>query len=732
MIILFPTQAFPKDVHVRENEQLNFSYDLFGTQISSKPFTWPLIGQFQSERATAKICTTPEKLKKFFLQKMSTFCIFVTAGGSGSTSSKYLSLAEVNLSKVLPIDLEEIAKGKLSHYEGVLPLEAVKVDPEEDTAKSFKSESALVQPHVGVRFSVGLYPDAGLQIINGKPSDETDLEKLKQENVEASQKLWMPLASKPEVAAVASSPGSAKKSLDFTNLHDSISSIVMEPLKNPKGKSFKNDESIQRFKFIANLKKIKLNHSDKGIDCVLKYKYKPFCSTEVSTAPSFFLEPFKEHEIKRGYCEYNFSAKESAVKKPLEKHPLHIGVFDQGQHLGTASVQLAKLFTSEATRTLDSRSCLIQVPILHRNELGSADILGSIECLFVLKEMPMTSTLEQTLPVSSSSAFEKVSPDKSMENMEKAALELEEWKHKQRDKFKQQLQGLESHHINVLTQEWEKREKERENLIHEKLNEIFAMEKELKRAIEDNKSREKVLKIREEELSERERKLTERESKMSALNDRKRPLSLGADGKQSEQKVKDLTRENEKLRQEVKTKQDNISILNRELVPLKKEVATLRSQNLELQKTKTANLEQISTLEKAKDFYQKAFEEADQFVKKLQSEKELNNQQRMENVANENAQLKSDLERYRNMYENKLLKLVSMSRTELLPMETEEFDNSSSLTPPTSVENNSRSQKSEILRLKKERELLLNTKVYNENDPIVKMLDAKISDLLKK
>ena len=39
--------------------------------------------------------------------------------------------------------------------------------------------------------------------------------------------------------------------------------------------------------------------------------------------------------------------------------------------------------------------------------------------------------------------------------------------------------------------------------------------------------------------------------------------------------------------------------------------------------------------------------------------------------------------------------------------------------------------KTEIFRLKKQRELFLNTKVYNENDEIVKMIDAKILNLSK-
>ena len=39
--------------------------------------------------------------------------------------------------------------------------------------------------------------------------------------------------------------------------------------------------------------------------------------------------------------------------------------------------------------------------------------------------------------------------------------------------------------------------------------------------------------------------------------------------------------------------------------------------------------------------------------------------------------------------------------------------------------------KTEIFRLKKQRELFLNTRVYNENDGIVKMIDEKILNLSK-
>ena len=50
------------------------------------------------------------------------------------------------------------------------------------------------------------------------------------------------------------------------------------------------DEPVLKFKFIANLKRIQLN-SDRAIECIIKYKYKPFCATEVTTAPSFNIDP---------------------------------------------------------------------------------------------------------------------------------------------------------------------------------------------------------------------------------------------------------------------------------------------------------------------------------------------------------------------------------------------------------------------------------------------------------
>ena len=62
-------------------------------------------------------------------------------------------------------------------------------------------------------------------------------------------------------------------------------------------------------------------------------------------------------------------------------------------------------------------------------------------------------------------------------------------------------------------------------------------------------------------------------------------------------------------------------------------------------------------------------------------------------------------------------------------MDTNANPPSTSLSAPTTVID--AKARSEILRLKKQRELFLNTKVYNENDDIIKMIDAKLDSFLK-
>lgn len=105
---------FLKSFFLQENDELKFVYDIFGTQISSKPFSWSKIDQFKPERATAKIYTSPQKLMEFFQKKMQTYCIFVC------NDSNHLALAEVNLFEKLKLDIQDLLQEKTFVYEGTI------------------------------------------------------------------------------------------------------------------------------------------------------------------------------------------------------------------------------------------------------------------------------------------------------------------------------------------------------------------------------------------------------------------------------------------------------------------------------------------------------------------------------------------------------------------------------------------------------------------------------------
>ena len=127
-------------------------------------------------------------------------------------------------------------------------------------------------------------------------------------------------------------------------------------------------------------------------------------------------------------------------------------------------------------------------------------------------------------------------------------------------------------------------------------------------------------------------------------------------------RVKELLMEVEKLRQDnekVKSKNESLILQNKDLEPFKKQVNSLRSENLQLQKSSAASLQQLNQVEKTQEFYKKSFEEADQLVKKFQAEKERGFVEKMESITSENAKLREELDRFREAYDRKLLQLAA-------------------------------------------------------------------------
>ncbi|KAM3184221.1 hypothetical protein ACTXT7_008809 [Hymenolepis weldensis] len=97
----------------------------------------------------------------------------------------------------------------------------------------------------------------------------------------------------------------------------------------------------------------------------------------------------------------------------------------------------------------------------------------------------------------------------------RTALELELWKAKEEERFKNALKHREQKMLMVFAQEWKRREEERESMCKKKMHEYQVLEDKLRSVLEDLMDRERQLNAKETNLSavqlELERKIELRE-----------------------------------------------------------------------------------------------------------------------------------------------------------------------------------------------------------------------------
>ena len=137
-------------------------------------------------------------------------------------------------------------------------------------------------------------------------------------------------------------------------------------------KQMQEVEKICRHIFVVSLHQIRIK-TEKTIDCIVKYSYNLFCDYEVTTSPTFTIEPgFEDTRIvaEKRFNEYKISSqtKESYIKMYLNNNPLRIDVFDQVEILGMATVSLNKLvdnrYKSDNFNRTNQNSFTSWLPIL--------------------------------------------------------------------------------------------------------------------------------------------------------------------------------------------------------------------------------------------------------------------------------------------------------------------------------------------------------------------------------
>ena len=152
------------------------------------------------------------------------------------------------------------------------------------------------------------------------------------------------------------------------------------------GKS-QDEQKLYQHTFVVSLQQIVLK-SDFLINCVVKYNYSLFCSSQVTTAPSFKVAPNSENTDippEKGFKEFKLSTEVSAqnVKNFMSHHPLNIEIFDDLKLLGRAKVDLNELLYEEEPERIHQESFRRWITVLFDDQ-----IVGRINGLFVLVAEP--------------------------------------------------------------------------------------------------------------------------------------------------------------------------------------------------------------------------------------------------------------------------------------------------------------------------------------------------------
>ena len=342
-------------------------------------------------------------------------------------------------------------------------------------------------------------------------------------------------------------------------------------------------------------------------------------------------------------------------------------------------------------------------------------------------------------------------------DQEKAIIwDLEVWKRAEQAQFKAYLKQLEFEYLSKLQEDFKNKEDEREKEFKSKINEINNLRNKLNKKVSELESRENKIKLCEEELkikvNEVSKQLVNKEEEIELIKQRAKDEQLK------------LQKSNTQLKKNLETKQKEINALEEKFITYKKNiedspVSVLKSeitrkqiQNEELEK-------QIKNLENEIKNRDKTIEKLKADIIKLrknyETEKDNMYKQRMEEIE----KLKFDIYNQRSSSEEmKEIRELKEKIKELSnPKKIENSENNFNfmaspqggfpmqyiLNSPNPQSSNTQNKKvytiisynrrdegdkprNELEKLIKERDQLLSSGMYRENDPLIFQLNNKI------
>ncbi|VDK45130.1 unnamed protein product [Taenia asiatica] len=380
---------------------------------------------------------------------------------------------------------------------------------------------------------------------------------------------------------------------------------------------------LRRFCYTIELKTIRAccePSPPKEIYVYAKYVYPLFGTTNpIMTLPPVQFSMNEEKHFSQGYCAFELAADFSEFKSRLLEEPLNVEILGRSSDgssslessLGWAIIPLGEIFPEPVIEMSNSRRRFMTgVADVKLNEKPMAHIKYSL----VLDDFGVYNA-STTAEITSLNQIEGGNTDATKmvpDDMTKlpgdirqtpeyrAALELELWKAKEEERFKNDLKLREQKLLIVFAEEWKRREAERESLCKKKMQEYQMLEDKLRSVLEA--------------LVERERQLTLKEA---ALNAAQRDLERNIEIREKDL-LNDVQRKIRDAEQAVSNEQQRNFQLNNELSALREKCNDLEERLIE-QHLQATTVSTVGTNADTKDGLDQAKRD-DEEIRRLQFE----------------------------------------------------------------------------------------------------------------
>ncbi|NWU70940.1 CE120 protein, partial [Pterocles burchelli] len=779
-------QLVPSTMKLPERQpEFFFYYTLLGNDVTNEPFTDLINPNFEPERASVRIRSAADVLHIYFCAQ-SKLQIHLCCGDQslGSTEiplSGLLKKGNVEIEQH-PVVIEGVfvlvppnrAKQKLPQ----LPLDMA---PTLGVSVTLQRENLSTQPLIPV--IAPTEPEQPQEKILSPVSEKTESLQQRSQNVLSQADHSSPTENEATESEVESLKFEKDTKLNKTGMSDNGPVAAHQP--NPVSVSSSSEPaSAQKivipaashhFCFSIDLRSIRGLEVGFPINCILRYSYPFFGSAApIMTSPPVEVRKNMEVFLPQSYCAFDFATIPHQLQDTFFRLPLLVELWHRDKTakdllLGVARLQLSNVLASEKTRFLGgngdqcwrqacSETVIVTAAQGSRNRIAELSYAITLEDYGLVKmQEVLVSDSSQCVGAGQQRHVPHTHPQctteshpEPRETLEyKAALELEMWKEMQEDIFENQLKKKEIAHMQALAEEWKKREREREALVKKRVAEYTVLEEQLQKTLRDLDKRERQLFSAESELQRVKKELqAEHERNMQELQDSVRrareecahqvelerskikqveeeKLRLQQQLYEAENKHKILEKEYQQYKEQQSSKpeiqlQSEINLLTLEKVELERKLESATKSKLHYKQQWTRALKELARLK------QREQENAMAHLKKQQQELE---HMRLRYLAAEEKELgKTDRQELEDV-RNELNRLKQQEERKQLQ---DVQDNSAGRGDSLHSRKSNEIMDDYLSRLIEERDTLLRTGVYNNEDHIVSELDRQIREAIAK